>query len=184
MPSKPLRLCNYYGCTNMTTTKYCKAHEAQEHKQISINTHATINMICGPSGAGKTYYVNQHKKDKDIVIDLDEIKARLSNTGWYQARDEWVRPAITERDRILSKLKETDTAWFIVSAPTRQERRKWKKLLRPKKVIILATPYEVCANRLKEDKRRYNQCATYQDICKRWWREYETDFGEEIINDW
>lgn len=142
-----------------------------------------LTIVCGPSGSGKTTYVRDQADPEDIVIDLDEIKSRLSGMPWYRAGKEWTRPAIDERNRMLEQLSQEigKQAWFIVSAPKSEERRKWKKILKPKKIVVLEIPYNVCEERLKRDERRSDQWERFAALAKEWWRLYTPNEGEERI---
>jgi HNH endonuclease len=55
-----------------------------------------LTIVCGPPAAGKSTYVAAHKKPWDIVIDLDEIKAKLE--------DQSVGRAPATRNKLLANL--------------------------------------------------------------------------------
>lgn len=142
-----------------------------------------LTIVCGPSGSGKTTYVKRHAAPNDIIIDLDDIMSKLSGKPWYEAGEEWVRPSIERRNELLSSLSfEKDrAAWYIVTAPKAEDRRKWAELLQPKSVIVLEIPESECLERLKKDTRRSGQWKRYYLLSKKWWNVYTRNSGETII---
>jgi len=128
-------------------------------------------IVCGAPGSGKTTYVNNHKQEGDLIIDLDEIKSLLSGKPRYESEDGWLEPALIERNRILNGLNYTKRykrAWFIVGAPKAWERDFWRKL-KPKKLIVLETPESECIKRIKDRPIDLTNAA------KKWWLKYERD---------
>lgn len=92
-----------------------------------------LTIVCGPPGAGKTTYAEGEaaKVGGGYVIDLDRIVQRQTGThGHQQDRGgdrAWLFPALYERNRLLGELAASaaGACWFIVMAPTAQERRWW-----------------------------------------------------------
>jgi len=141
-------------------------------------------IVCGPPGSGKITYVQQNKGVNDLVIDLDEIKTRLSGLPLYQADDRWLKPAIDERNKLLRRLSTTydyNRAWFIVGAPSRMEREFWRNTLRPEKVVVLETPERICIERIRNDERREHIALRQIDAVRKWWAEYQRSEDDVII---
>lgn len=144
-----------------------------------------LTIVCGPSGSGKTHYVNEQAKPGDLIIDLDEIKSRLSGLPWYQAGKEWIKPALHERNRMLQRLNDSDgnnTAWFIISAPTGQERYFWSDVLKPNRLILLKTPSEICIERIQNDARRCHRLSYFENVIRDWWSKYTPCLRDEVIS--
>ncbi len=116
-----------------------------------------LTIVCGPAGSGKSHWVKQQAKPGDIVIDLDEIKARLSGTSMYSAGSEWTGPALEERIRMLRALTIAPScganAFFIVSAPEPAERQWWQRMLGGI-VHLMDTDEATCIARINADHRR------------------------------
>ena len=144
-----------------------------------------LTIVCGPPGGGKTRWVRERRiPGKDIVIDLDEIKSRLSGQPWYDSGDEFLVEAVRERNRILGNLYRAPKgrgAWFIVSSPSRSDRLEWRRLLGPERVIVLETPPEVCAQRLAGDSRRPRRVDEFIALAMAWWGKYVRDPGDEVV---
>lgn len=141
-------------------------------------------IVCGPPGSGKTTYVYNNKEDNDLVIDLDEIKSKLSGLPLYQANDRWLKPSIDERNKLLKRLSTTyeyNRAWFIVGAPSRIEREFWRNALKPEKVVVLETPERICIERIRNDKRREYVAAQQINAVRKWWAEYQRSKDDVII---
>lgn len=142
-----------------------------------------LTIVCGPSGSGKTTYVREQAAPDDIIIDLDQIKARLTGSPWYQGSDAWLDKSIKARNEILRYLGRATEgrAWFIVSAPRKAERAYWQLVLKPAEVIVLAIPLEECRRRLRKDKRRLLQADEYGRYAAEWWSRYQPRQSDTIL---
>lgn len=88
-----------------------------------------LTIVTGPPCAGKSTLVRMHASAHDLVIDLDDIMLALDPayqpwTGDKSRLDE----AIRIRNRQLGQLAHASPwprAWFVVSAPTAEERQWW-----------------------------------------------------------
>jgi predicted kinase len=148
------------------------SHKQSEERRLSAAAEARVNpflplpripvtIICGPAGAGKSTYARRHATERDIVIDLDVIRTRFG-VG--------VGEALEIRNDLLKGLAtETrhDRAFFIVSAPTRDERDAWASKLNAK-VVLLDTPLSVCLERIGGDAKR-------REIARDWWAKHSAD---------
>lgn len=156
----------------------CTNHHASakqiEERRLSAAAEARVNpflpkpripvtIVCGPAGAGKTTYARRHATECDLVIDLDDIRARFG-LG--------IADALEARNDILAGLA-TDTrhdrAFFIVSAPTRAERDAWEAKLNGT-VVMLNTPLGECLRRIGGDSKR-------AEFARDWWSKYSADSG-------
>lgn len=104
-----------------------------------------LTIVCGPPASGKTTYVHKRSHPADLVIDLDVIASNLSGQslhGWD--RDEWLSPAIRARNEMLGFLSRAKSgkAWFIVSAPSQDERNWWQSKLGGQVVLLDPGPAE------------------------------------------
>jgi 5-methylcytosine-specific restriction protein A len=132
-----------------------------------------LTIVCGAPGSGKSRYVTDHAAPGDLVIDLDEIKARLAGTTIYSAEARWTGPAITERNRMLRSLANVSaesastSAWFIVSAPEPAERAWWQAQLGGT-VHLMDTDEETCIARINADWRRVGHRARMVERCREW----------------
>lgn len=136
-----------------------------------------VTLVCGPSGSGKTTWVREQADPADLVLDMDEIIARLSGLPWYVAGPEWVQPALVERNARLGALANGSTyrkAWLIVQAPTWGERRKWKDMLAAD-VVVFAVDEDTCKARCKG--RPGN---VWPKLIDRWWQDYSSGRDETV----
>lgn len=143
-----------------------------------------VVLVCGPPGAGKSTWVERERAACDIVIDLDVIKAQLANVPIYQAGDEWVRPALAERDRQLAELARqpaTTRAWVILTAPKAEQRDVWSRALQAS-VVVLRPPEIICRGRILDDERR--PPAVKRAGChamQHWFHVYRVRASEQVL---
>ena len=143
-----------------------------------------VTIVSGPPASGKSYHVEQSAALDDIVIDLDQIVAEVSGKAFTHAwdRDQWLAPAVRRRNTMLGQLSKTKRGrcWFIVSAPTSEERAWWADKLKAVSVIVFETPEYVCLERAAGSQTR-DQVYTGRAI-ERWWQRY--DRGSASVEEW
>lgn len=132
-------------------------------------------IVCGPSGGGKSAYVRSHATARDLIIDLDEIKVRLSGSPIYCAGPEWTVAALDERNRLLRSLaadQDHPRAWFIVQSPGAEERAWWVRMLRPERVEVVAPPLEQCISQIRRDFRRAGRVEHFIALARTWFERF------------
>lgn len=142
-----------------------------------------LTIVCGPPGAGKASYVRQHAGRADLVVDLDVIKAELSGARLYQAGPEWTGPALLERNRMLRSLAERTwhlRAWFIVGAPTHDEREQWRRLLGAERVELIKPPIETCVANILRDHRRIGHRERMVKLTQDWFARFTDAPGGRV----
>lgn len=114
-----------------------------------------VHLVCGPPGAGKTTYVRQNSKPGDIIIDFDLIRESLGMTR-ENSKYRDIRRVLRRRDTIIRGLHEASgcEAWIVMLAPTRAERREWKRALGGVTVHKINTEADECKRRIALDKTR------------------------------
>jgi predicted kinase len=139
-------------------------------------SNVPVTLVCGPPAAGKTTWVNAHKRPGDTVISLDECKARVGGRMWDTDR-RILRRALAFRDAMLRSLavQAKGRAYVVVGAPTEAERKAWCEALgvEPEHVVIMATSAEVCIERLQRDPERAHAAADLTNGVKRWHHHYQ-----------
>lgn len=112
-----------------------------------------LTIVCGPPCSGKTTYVNQHKAAGDIVIDLDAICMKLQPgyqhwSGDHDSKAKLIGRAIRIRNIMLARLPHAKSGhgWFIVSAPSQEERDWWHRKLGGA-IMLLNPGIEECKRR-------------------------------------
>lgn len=145
-----------------------------------------LTIVCGPPASGKSAWVAARRAPEDIVIDLDDIHARLSGRDNRNRTPSEVALAMAERNRMLSDLsvhRRKARAWFITSAASPHERDKWARLLQPVAVVVLATPLGELQRRLQADPVRAEVRERTMNAARRWWNKYEPRDGD-LVEHW
>jgi len=142
-----------------------------------------LHIVCGPPCAGKSYLVNQRRKENDIVIDLDEIAAEISGETSHGWSAHWLNAALWRRNEMLGDLSRMQddgrSAWFIVSEPSAKNRQWWIDQLKPVAVYVLETSESECIKRCADDTRRDQKQTT--DAIVKWWWLYDKRRGDIVI---
>lgn len=93
-----------------------------------------LTIVSGPPCSGKTTFVENRVEEADTVICLDTIFQRLrpGYQHWSGLIDpDFLGAAIRVRNAMLAQLARARSgkAWFIVSAPHKDERAWWHRML-------------------------------------------------------
>jgi 5-methylcytosine-specific restriction protein A len=137
-----------------------------------------LTMICGAPGSGKSTYIEKHRGENDILIDIDAILQDLSGdvVRTQERRDRYLLDAFMERNRRLSALADETrpiAAWFIIGAPKPSMREAWAKQLSPVAVVVMETAPHVCIERINAAPQRAPTARGMVNGVRTWWDRYE-----------
>ena len=136
-------------------------------------------IVYGPPGSGKTTYAQEQAKASDIVIDLDVIRANVSEQLIYRDVGT-LSEALAERNRLLRSLVVTRRkAWITVGAATAQERFYWQDRLSAEAVVRAGADVdaESCKVRIKADKRRADIAERFFPAVDGWFAAFDATLG-------
>ena len=142
-----------------------------------------VTIVSGPPGSGKSTWVKERAGPNDLIIDLDDIKSRLSGLPAHQAGDKWSAPALAERNRILASLSNSkhNRVWLVIGAPKASERQWWKDTLGAEETIVLETPHDMCAERIDSDNQRGVRKHDHKAWMNKWFDNYTADETDTIV---
>ncbi len=144
--------CLCEDCHAIKTAAEGAAHQgASNHPEWLEPSAIPLTILSGPPCSGKTTYIANHANPGDITIDLDSImmKLRPGYRHWSDAlTGDLLNAAIRARNAMLGSLSRKDRgrAWFIVSAPSKDERDWWQAKLGGE-VILLHPGVDECKRR-------------------------------------
>jgi 5-methylcytosine-specific restriction protein A len=133
-----------------------------------------VMLVCGPPAAGKTTYVREHARKGDILIDFDLIRHKVGGTSWDF--DEGVnRRAFAYRDKMIRGLasKRWGTAWLVVMAPTKAERKAWADALGWTTEVIVNPGRERCLEQMAGDPGRKATAKMQAQAIARWFDAFD-----------
>lgn len=86
-----------------------------------------IRIVCGPPSAGKTTYIQKHKKPGDVVVDFDHLAQALGSGVPHQAPRPIKEVTFAARKAAIGRIFEgIDTdAWIIQSNPAKPSIERW-----------------------------------------------------------
>lgn len=136
-----------------------------------------VTIVCGPPASGKSTWARQRAKPGDLVIDFDVIRIAVGGTRWDE-RPQIVAAAFARRAQMLHSLAERQDGrcWFIVTAPTQQERDRWCEALGERSsVVVMDTPEAECVARIMRDPNRKPVASRQVEAVAEWWAEAQGD---------
>lgn len=138
-----------------------------------------VTIVCGPPGSGKSTFIKEKAGPQDTVIDFDNCLRAVGGIKWDSDRAK-VRAAFRLRDSLLCGLADQrrGRAWFIVTAPTSEERAAWKRKLMRAQVVLLAVDAETCKARILAAPERQHAVEEMCASVDRWWRIYAANLAE------
>lgn len=141
------------GCTKIATTKdhiipfshggedvlenyrpACRSCNSKRQNRVMTGYGASVVVIIGPPGAGKSTYVAEHAKPGDVTIDMDRIALALMPVAPTESHSypEHVRHvAVRTRKAAINaatRLRERVTVWLIHAIPLPDELSDYRKL--------------------------------------------------------
>ena len=153
----------------------CKAcHSRITMKEIN-RTAVGATVVYGPPGCGKTTYVLKHKREHDIIIDLDLLAQALSGNDVY------TKPTVVVdiarrvyRDAIrLSVAHAISHVWIVTAAASTSKLNSIKSLAPGCEEVFLDVGPQECLRRIANDPRRKDSWQQWQPIVERWWKQYD-----------
>jgi 5-methylcytosine-specific restriction endonuclease McrA len=155
------------------------------HPEGLARSLVPLTIVCGPPASGKTTWVRTRAAPGDLVIDLDEIKAKLFGVGLHSFWSAGLMKALEERNRLLAALGQCDApwpaAWFIVGEPTAIRRAWWQRMLQPSRIVVMETPEDVCLARIDASADRAKTRGEQSVVVAKWWSAYTRRAGEERV---
>lgn len=138
-----------------------------------------VVMVCGPPASGKTSFCKDRMGSDDILIDFDEIDARINRVS--RRRNKLLVPILRERNRMLleAATKEQGRVFFPLTISTQQSLDWWIAQLGPLVAVAMATDAETCLERIIADPAREAEHEQQTEQVHRWWRTF--DFEPDAI---
>jgi predicted kinase len=112
-----------------------------------------VTLVCGPPASGKSTYVEQHKGEHDLIVDLDVIASEMAGTGLHDWGIKWLGGAVRKRNEMLANLHKEEAkrhamAWLIATEPKAEHRQWWVDVLGVSRVVVIETPADACEARM------------------------------------
>lgn len=113
-----------------------------------------VYLIYGSPCSGKTTYAKEHKKDGDIVCDIDRLYSAISFNKEHDTELYAQEAARFLFDEMLNIIRDRKGHWknayVITISRTDEEVQKMKDRINADEAIFIDTPYDVCLDRAKE----------------------------------
>ena len=113
-----------------------------------------VYLVYGSPCSGKTTYVKEHKKNGDIVCDVDRLYSAISFNEEHQSELYAQEVASMLYKELIEIIRDRRGNWknaYVVSlANTEEQVQKAKDQINADECIFIDTPYEVCMERAKE----------------------------------
>jgi hypothetical protein len=104
----------------------CNNKRVDRKKSEQWRTARTrIVLVIGPPGAGKSTWVNEHKGERDLVVDYDSLAQALGSPVGHGHSDSLHTATMSARNAVLNSLRkgaiDVGRAWIISSNPKAEE---------------------------------------------------------------
>lgn len=113
-----------------------------------------VYLIYGSPCSGKTTYIKNHKRNGDIVCDVDRLYSAISFNEEHQTELYAQEVASELYKEMLNIIRDRKGSWknaFVVSlANTPQKVDEMKERINADECIFIDTPFEVCMERAKD----------------------------------
>lgn len=164
-------LCAFHDAVK-TAAEQTSQGGVSNHPEWLERSGIPLVIVVGPPAGGKSSYVSEMAQPGDTVIDLDAIALSLQ-PGWDRRwNKELLDRSIRVRNSMLGSLSRLShgRAWFIVSAPSKEERQWWIDKLGG--CIVVRDPGLVpaCDRAMLRDGRDDHVRRWYREACKSWVR--------------
>jgi predicted kinase len=127
-------------------------------------------LVAGPPCGGKTHYVAEHRSPNENVLDFDDIVEDLGKPR-YEAGPDIIRQA-----RVIWTASLPRADWVIWTAPTRQERGRFRSQFGARVIVVMAS-MQVCLERAETERP-----STWQKHIREWFSAWApSTSGMEVI---
>ena len=138
-------------------------------KGSSLGVVPKVIVVYGPTGSGKSTYVNDHRGDNDVTFDFDSIMQSLSGKPSHQKNDNLISYCTDIRRLILDKSlrqSKVDTTWVVVTSPDDDFRNSLRDI--PVQYVEMETPKDECLKRVSEDPLRQDVLEDTKKVIERY----------------
>lgn len=143
-----------------------------------------LTVVCGPPGSGKSTYVQARAGPKDMVLDLDVIRARISHVPLHTATP--TEAALRYRNSHIALLDHITSrwpaAWLIVNEPRSRWRQWWLDHVGALRIVVMEEPAPICISRIQADVQRPGQQDRIASVHS-WWARYDRRVGDMILRE-
>jgi len=140
-------------------------------------------IICGPPGAGKTKYVTDNGDGFDFVFDYDGILSALTLLERGQGPSGSLDLMMALRERYIERsVADHKSRFWLISATPHDSRRKLMASKMGARIIYIATPAEVCLERIGRDPARNGDMDHWAKIVGDWWAGFNPGDEDMVIN--
>ena len=113
-----------------------------------------VYLVYGSPCSGKSTYIKEHKKDGDIVCDVDRLYSAISLNKEHDTELYAQEVASRLEEYLCGIIRNREGNWkdaYVVSlANTKEKVEKAKERINADEAIFIDTPYEVCMKRAEE----------------------------------
>jgi hypothetical protein len=159
-PDLRLDLGNY-----ATRCDACHNVKTRREGGFTLPAANVITVVCGPPGAGKTTYVNDHRAPGDLIWDFDSVMQAITGMQIHRTPGYAVGYAVAMREAFYLEAKRPlgHRVWIIEACPTTAERERFERDFRAR-VVLLDTPENVCIERVRD------RGPEWPEIVAKWFR--------------
>lgn len=131
-----------------------------------------VFIVNGAPASGKTAYVREHRKNGDLVFDLDHICAALGGTDkLYEDHKPYLDTALAVRDVVFDKIENREGKWRNAYVITASSDRNYVRNLADRlggEIVSMNATKEQCIEHAKHDERRQANLNEHLTLIDEW----------------
>lgn len=141
-------------------------------------TKKKVYIINGAPGAGKTTYVQNHKTNNDLVVDLDYLCAALNATNsLYQDHEPVLSVALQLQELLYQVIEDREGKWetaWVITATSDQRALKELAHRLEGEIISIDTPLDQCVCNIQSDSRRNGSKDRMTKLAQKWFSDRDS----------
>ena len=142
-----------------------------------------VTIVCGAPGSGKTSWAARQMCWGDLILDIDTLYQALTGLPMYDKPQTLLPVVLAIRDAVVAQLNKPNQVQkaFIITTTTKHAEIIAMAQKLKGRVVVLGTASVTCLQRISADPRRKDKLEQWQQLVKRWFRDWRELPGAKVV---